>query len=329
MESVLITGANGFIGRYLVGEAISLNLKVFAGVRKGGNIGALNGLQCEITYLNYDNLDQLTKVLTQLKPDYIIHNAGVTRTPDYQEYLKVNRNYLINIVEAIRKSAIPIKKLLFVSSLAAYGPADFQVEGIVKNDSNPHPVTHYGKSKLEAETWLKQQSDIPFNIMRPSAVFGPGEKDLLNVFKMVKKGINVSAGFGPQKLTFIYVKDLVRLILMATLTTHKHRAYFGTDGQIYDSKDFPEAIAKSLKKKITSLNLPVVLVKLGAWLNEGVGKLTGKYPTLYVERVNEIQARNWSCDISNLEGDLNFQSRYTLQEAIDETVSWYQQNNWI
>ncbi len=329
MESVLITGANGFIGRHLVKEAAKYDLKVYAGVRQGSDITVLTDLPCEVTYLNYTDVNSLTTLLNTVKPDYIIHNAGLTRSPKYEQYLKVNRDYLINIVEAIRLSDIKLKKLLFVSSLAAFGPADFQPDGVVHENSVPHPVTQYGKSKLEAENWLKQQTDIPYNIVRPSAVFGPGEKDLLNVFKMIKKGINASAGFGSQKLTFIYVKDLVRLIMQATLSPLVHHAYFGTDGQIYGRQDFPQAIAKSLNKQFITIPLPVALVKIGAWISEGLGKLTGKFPTLYGERVNEIKAKNWSCDVSNHKSELQFEASFTLQQAIDETVTWYQKNNWI
>ncbi|HRO09788.1 MAG TPA: NAD(P)-dependent oxidoreductase [Saprospiraceae bacterium] len=329
MQSVLITGANGFIGGHLAEEAKQHNLKVLAGVRQGSNVGSLKDLNIEVVYLNYEDQDQLTAVLKQYKPDYIIHNAGLTRSPSYAQYLKVNRDYLINIVEAIRKSGIPLKKLLFVSSLAAFGPADFQPDHIVRENSMPHPVTQYGKSKLEAENWLKNQSDIPYNIVRPTAVYGPGEKDLLNVFQMVSKGINATAGSGQQQLTLIYVKDLVRLMMLATLTTHTHRAYFGTDGRVYGSGDFPQAIAHSLNKKILSIALPVFIVKIGAWISEGIGKITGKYPTLYVERVNEIKARNWQCDTDNLEKDLQFKPAYTMQQAVDETTSWYKQNKWI
>lgn len=329
MQSVLITGANGFIGRHLVKEAAHHNLKVFAGVREGSDIRSLENLDCEITFINYKDVNQLTTLLNTIKPDYIIHNAGLTRSPKYEQYLEVNRDYLKHIVEAIRKSDIFFKKLLFVSSLAAFGPADFQQHGIVHENAIPHPVTQYGKSKLEAEKWLKQQTDIPFNIVRPSAVFGPGEKDLLNVFQMIKKGLNITAGFGKQQLTFIYVKDLVRLIVLATISPQTHRSYFGTDGNAYGRNDFSNAIAKSLNKSVISIALPVFIVKIGAWISEGIGKLTGKFPTLYTERVNEIKAKNWVCDVSNHQSDLQFQAKYTLQEAIDETVTWYQQNKWI
>jgi nucleoside-diphosphate-sugar epimerase len=329
LKKVLITGANGFIGQHLVKSAIELPMEVYAGVRKGSNVDALVESGAKITLLDYDNVEALTQEIQDIQPNYIIHNAGLTRTPDYNAFLKVNRDYLIHLVQAIRQSKISLDKLLFVSSLAAYGPADFQPNGIVTNTSVPHPVTNYGRSKLAAESFLKAQTDIPYNIVRPTAVYGPGEKDLLNVFEMINNRINASVGFGKQQLTFIYVKDLVNIILGATTTHHNHKAYFAADRNIYTGQDFPNAIQKSLGKKAFSIKLPIGFIKIVAYISEKIGMLTGDFPTLYLERVHEIKARNWNCDTSELKADLDFKPSYTLEQAIDETVQWYKKNQWL
>lgn len=329
LKKVIITGANGFIGQHLVEASLKNSMSVFAGVREGSAIQSLNNTKAKITFLDYENIDTLALLLKEINPDYIIHNAGLTRTPDYNEFLKVNRDYLVNIVEAIRLSEIQIDKLLFISSLAAYGPADFQQDGIVMHDSSPHPVTNYGRSKLAAEMYLKAQTDIPYNIVRPTAVYGPGEKDLLSVFKLINQGINAIVGYKQQKLTFIYVKDLVEVILKATVSQKMHQSYFATDGNIYSAADFPNAIQKSLNKKVISLKLPVTLIKFIAYLSEKTAFFTGKFPTLYSERVHEIKARNWSCDTSNLQEDLGFKANYNLEKGIEETVHWYKNNKWF
>lgn len=328
-KSIIITGANGFIGQHLVAECIDQGMQVYAAVRKGSQVGKLANMKCTIVEINYEDVQSIAGLMAKISPNFIIHNAGLTRTPDYNEFLKVNRDYLIHIVEGIRQSGITIQKLLFVSSLAAYGPADFQSSGIVKHDSKPHPVTGYGRSKIAAEQWLWQQKDIPFNIIRPTAVFGPGEKDLLQVFEMIQSGINLMAGFGAQKLTFIYAKDLVKMMVRATTTSHTHQAYFATDGKVYRSEDFPNAIQKAMGKKVLTLKMPVFIIKIGAHISALIGKMTGKFPTLYPERVNEIQARSWACDTENIKKDLDFVAEYSLQQAISETVAWYQKEGWL
>lgn len=328
-KSIIITGANGFIGQHLVAECIDQGMQVYAAVRKGSQVGKLATVKCTIVEINYDDVQSIAILMAKISPDYIIHNAGLTRTPDYNEFLKVNRDYLIHIVEGVRLSGITIQKLLFVSSLAAYGPADFQPDGIVTHTSVPHPVTNYGRSKLAAEQWLWQQKDIPFNIIRPTAVFGPGEKDLLQVFQMIQSGINLMAGFGSQKLTFIYAKDLVKMMVRATTTSQTHQAYFATDGKVYRGEDFPEAIQSALEKKAITLKMPVFIIRIGAHISALIGKITGKFPTLYPERVNEIQARSWACDIENIKKELDFVPQYTLSQAISETVAWYQKEGWL
>jgi nucleoside-diphosphate-sugar epimerase len=328
-KSIIITGANGFIGQHLVAECIEQGMQVFAAVRKGSNIGQLGTMKCTVVEIEYSHVESIATLIAKINPTYIIHNAGLTRTPDYKEFLKVNRDYLIHIVAGIRQSGVTIQKLLFVSSLAAYGPADFQLSGIVTHTSTPHPVTNYGRSKLAAEQWLWQQKDIPFNIIRPTAVFGPGEKDLLQVFQMIQSGINLMAGFGSQKLTFIYAKDLVRMMVSAVTTSQTHQAYFASDGKVYRGEDFPEAIQEALGKQVLTLKMPVFIIRMGAHISALIGKITGKFPTLYPERVNEIQARSWACDTENIKNDLGFAAQYTLQQAIHETVRWYQKEGWL
>jgi UDP-glucose 4-epimerase len=328
-KSIIITGANGFIGQHLVAECLDQGMQVYAAVRKGSQVGKLATMKCTIVEINYDDVQSIAALMAKISPDYIIHNAGLTRTPDYNEFLKVNRDYLIHIVEGVRQSGITIQKLLFVSSLAAYGPADFQPDGIVTHTSVPHPVTNYGRSKLAAEQWLWQQKDIPFNIIRPTAVFGPGEKDLLQVFQMIQSGINLMAGFGSQKLTFIYAKDLVNMMIKAVTTPQVHQAFFATDGHEYRGEDFPNAIQAALGKKAITLKMPVFIIRMGAHISALIGKITGKFPTLYPERVNEIQARSWACDTENNRKELGFTAQYSLQEAINETVAWYQKEGWL
>ncbi|MBC7886148.1 MAG: NAD(P)-dependent oxidoreductase [Saprospiraceae bacterium] len=328
-EKILITGANGFIGTFLVEEALKRGLEVYAAIRKNSNISSIKDLN--ITFLEFDYMDvnQMSSFFTKYQFTYVIHNAGVTKSPDPGEYLRVNRDYLINVIEAIRKSGITLKKFLFVSSLAATGPADFQKNGILSQDVIPYPVTYYGKSKLEAEIYLTQQRDIPFLIIRPTAVYGPGEKDLLNVFQMINRRIELNAGFLPQHLTFIYVKDLARLMILAIFSPYKHKAYFATDGHVYTGDAFSGFIRESLNKRTFKIRLPIPVIKLVAFVSEKAAGIWDSYPPLNIDKVNEIKARNWKCDVLDLETELEFKAEYDLTKGIPETVQWYKDNKWL
>ncbi|MFT6783171.1 MAG: UDP-glucose 4-epimerase, partial [Saprospiraceae bacterium] len=187
MQKILITGASGFVGGFLVEEALNRGLEVHAAVRRSSNREHLKDERIKFILIDFENNDALKSIFLLHKFDYIIHNAGLTKTPIKEQYFKVNATYLENMVEALIESdTVPIK-FTFISSLAAYGPAEHTEYGIVTEDSEPHPVTNYGRSKLQAERYLKSKSEINYSIIRPTAVYGPREKDLFTVYDLINK----------------------------------------------------------------------------------------------------------------------------------------------
>ena len=328
-EKILITGANGFIGKFLVADAIQKGLEVYATVRKNRDVSALEELGANIILIDYNQSNELIELLQKGAFQYIIHNAGLTKSPLADEFMKINKGLVVNLVEAIIHSGVKIKKFTFVSSFAAYGPADFQPDQIVKDTSTPHPVTNYGKSKLAAEQYLRTQKQIPYIIVRPTAVYGPGERDLFNVFQMVNRHLDIQPALLGQKLTFIYVKDLANLILKATLSPHANKAYFATDGNVYTGSALNGFIKESLGKWTISIKIPIFVMTVLAYLTEKVTGLWDSYPIFNVDKVNEFKAKNWNCDVSNLWPDLGFKADCDLVKGIPLTVEWYKANKWL
>jgi UDP-glucose 4-epimerase len=329
IKRLLVTGANGFIGRFILQQAIAHGLKPYAGVRRGADLATIADLDVECVYLDYQDIDALAVVLDKYRFDYIIHNAGMTRSPSLDMLIMVNKEYLVNIVEAIRKSKNALTKLLYVSSLAAYGPADNVIDKIVSPVTDPRPVTNYGRSKLAAERYLMMQHDIPYLIIRPTAVYGPGERDLLTVFQMINKGVDLVAGFLPQKLTFIFGEDLARLMILMIKSNVQHKGYFASDGQVYLGAQFSTIIKKSVGKRAIKIKLPIPLIRTIAYLSENIGKISNNYPVLNIDKVHEIKARNWSVDTSDTRDDFGFEPQYTLERGVATTVAWYREHKWL
>ena len=330
MKKVLITGASGFVGGFLVEEALNKGLDVFAGIRKTSNRQYLTDPRINFVYLDFEDIKSLSVELSNHQFDYFIHNAGITKTPSKEEYFKVNAEYLNNIIQAIELSEISLQKLTFISSIAAYGPAEYTESGIITESSTPHPVTNYGRSKLKGEQYLKTQKNIPYTIIRPTAVYGPREKDLFTVYQLLNRGLDISIGLEDQKLTFIYVKDLVRVILDSTLAHKKNVAYFATDLTVQTSTSYNKAIKKALGNKMAlKVKLPITVVKVMGFLSEKIGGLFGNYPALNVEKVNELEANSWICDIKPLKNDLDFKPDYSLERGLEESIRWYKENNWL
>ena len=207
-NKLLITGSNGFVGSFLVQKAIDAGYNVFAGVRKSSNTQYLQDPRINFFYYSFENEDNLRTQLRSHHFDYIILNAGITRAMDKETYFKVNAGYTRKFCKILIEENIIPKKLIFISSLAAYGPADYQKDQILDKHATPHPNTWYGESKLQAEQFISSYGNIPSLIFRPTAVYGPRDTDFVTVYKTIKSGIEPKIGLGNQFLSFIYVKDL-------------------------------------------------------------------------------------------------------------------------
>ncbi len=330
MKKVLITGASGFIGSFLVEEALNRNQEVYAGIRSTSSKEYLTDSRIKFIELDFSDIDSLKNTLSKYSAfDYIIHNAGTTKAYKKEDYLIGNFNYTRNFIEAlISVNKVPAK-FVYISSLAAYGPGDATILNTVKSTDTPQPVTAYGKSKLESERYLFSLPQFPFIIIRPTAVYGPREKDLLTMFKMINKHVELFVGFKKQHLTFVYVKDLVKAILLAAESDITHKGYFVSDGNCYDSAMFGDAIKRELNKKTIRIKLPVFFVRMIATIAESTKYITGKQSVLNIEKINELAAVNWKCDMQTTIDDLKYAPEYDLNKGIRETIEGYKKAKWL
>lgn len=324
-KKLLITGANGFIGSFLVEEALDKGFEVYAGVRNNSNLGNLPVNDINIINFNLNDKDDIKEKILKVNGfDYVIHVAGITKACDKSQFDFVNYQLSKNLVEALVESNRTPLKYLQISSLAAYGPGDSQIMKPIKNSDKPNPISEYGKSKLKFENYLKTLSDFPYLIFRPTGVFGPREKDFYVMYKSINNGIETYIGSKNQALTFIYVKDLVYLLIDALDSEMVQRSYFVSDLKSYTAQDFNSVIKKVMNKKTITTVVPKTIVRVLALLNEKISCfLFKKSPTLNTDKFREISQNNWLCDSTDLVIDFDFKPKYTLQQGLKETIDWY------
>ncbi len=327
MKKVLITGANGFIGHHLIKSAQDAGLKVYAGVRPSSNTESLKKLNIDIVPINYDVPTALKATLVEFGFNYIIHNAGTTQAQSSEEFFKVNSQITKNFVDALDGEDVVNEKFILMSSLAAQGPGEIG-KSIHVNDVEK-PITMYGESKLDAEKHLFASSKLNFTIFRPTAVYGPREKDLLILVKMLKKKLELYIGRKPQQLSFVYVEDLSNLVVASLNSEQSRKKYIVTDGNSYGRYKFPTIIKQLLQKTTVKLHVPFILINSVAKLLEFTGKFTKKTSAINTEKIKELTAENWGCDISNTVAELNYIPQYNLQAGLEKTIKWYQNNKWI
>lgn len=323
---VLITGASGFVGYHLIEAAIHAGLEVYAAVRASSITDQLRHLNIHFTTIDFSSKESIRKNFEENQYDYIIHAAGLTKARNTEEYNEVNAQYTLNLAETA--TLFPIQKFIFLSSLAAIGPIQYTSDAAINEANIPHPVTGYGRSKLLAETQLENISGLPLVVLRPTAVYGPREKDIFIMFKTLNSRLEPYIGHQKQWLSFVYVKDLAAITIKALTTGVNGSKYNISDGKAYDRYALATLTKKILNKKTFKFHVPMGLVKVIAGALETFSSAQ-KPPTLSKEKLNELAAENWNCTIDKAKKDLGYAPVYDLEAGLQETLKWYQEHKWL
>ena len=335
MKSILITGAGGFIGGFLVEEALRRGYDTWAAVRSTTSREYLKDERIHFIELDYTDQDRLEETLRDHmgewgRWDYVVHNLGVTKSTNYLDFEQVNYGYLKALADAMRVTNMTPDVFLLMSSLSVMGPGDEQNYQPIKSNDVPLPNTYYGVSKLKAETYLQSLEGFPYTIFRCTGVYGPRERDYYLMIKSIKRGFDFSVGFKKQMLTFIYVKDLAVAVMDALDKGPLHRAYFISENQGYTQQEFRKIVCEELGKKfVIPVTCPLWVVERVCAIAEWIGKVTLKASTLNRDKYKILKQRNWLCDTSDARRDFGFNPQYSLREGIREAIAWYRQAGWL
>ena len=331
-EKILITGASGFIGSFIVEEALHRGMEVWAAVRNTTSRRYLGDPRINFIELDFSSKEALVHQLDGHRFDYVVHAAGVTKCVDRRDFARVNTEGTKNLVDALIASRMPLRRFVFLSSLSVYGAVHEQqpYQDITENDC-PRPNTAYGKSKLEAERYLDSiGNDFPYVILRPTGVYGPREKDYFLMAQSVKRHIDFGAGFRRQDITFVYVLDVVQAVFLALDRGMDGRKYFLTDGDVYESAEFSRLLKKEMGVGwMLRIVAPLWLLRAITFVGERIGRITKRPTALNDDKYNILKQRNWRCDIEPTMDELGYHPHYKLADGVKLAVKWYKENNWI
>ncbi|QCR21592.1 NAD(P)-dependent oxidoreductase [Pontibacter sp. SGAir0037] len=328
-ERVLITGASGFVGYHLIEAALQAGLEVYAAVRASSEVAHLQPFPIQYTSLDFADTASLQKELEEKQYTYIVHAAGATKAKHEQDYVRINAEYTRNLGMAASRAAIPLKKFVLISSLAALGPIAYNEIRPIQDEHKAQPVTAYGKSKLLAEQYLSEIKELPLVVLRPTAVYGPREKDIFIILKTLNLGLEPYISDKPQWLSFVYVKDLAKAVMQALGTEVKGVSYNVSDGNSYDRYQLATITKRILGRKSVKVHVPVRMATLIANLLEAVYASSHKMPALNKEKLSELTAENWNCSIERIRKDLGFVPEYDLEKGLSQTLQWYKENKWL
>ena len=334
-KKVLVTGASGFIGSFLVEGGLDRGMQTWAGVRKTSSRAFLQGRRIQFAELNFGDRQQLKEQLAAHKLehdgwDYIIHCAGVTKCLHKEDFDKGNYQATVNFVEVLKELNMVPERFLYISSLSIFGPIHEETYEPITEKDEAQPNTAYGKSKLKSEQFLQSLTGFPYVIYRPTGVYGPRERDYFLMAQSIKQHVDFAAGFKRQDITFIYVKDLVQAVYLGIRPEALYRAYFVSDGQVFESRTFSDLLQKELGNPwLLRIKCPLFLLNGISTVAEFVAKCLGKTSTLNRDKYNIMKQRNWRCDISPIMDELGFCPEYLLERGVKETVAWYKKEGWL
>ena len=329
---ILVTGASGFIGSFIVEEALRRDMEVWAAVRKSSSRKYLTDERINFIELNLSSEDDLRQQLAGYEFDYVVHAAGATKCLHKRDFFKTNTDGTINLVNALITLKMPIKRFVYLSSLSIFGAIRETSPYLEIEESDiPRPNTVYGKSKLLAEKFLDTiGNDFPYVILRPTGVYGPREKDYFMMAKTIKGHIDFSVGFKHQDITFIYVQDLVQAVFLTFNRGKNGRKYFLSDGNVYNSTEFSNYIHDDLGRPWwIRIKAPLFILRLATFVGEYIGKITGKTSALNNDKYNILKQRNWRCNIEPAVDELGFHPQYDLKRGTELAIKWYKDNNWL
>lgn len=331
-EVILVTGSSGFIGSRMVETLLSRGKSVRVLLRpesKEAESGAQrDGVEvCRVAYSDAGALGNAVSGVSS-----IIHLAGVTKALNEAGFDEGNVMPVKKLLEAVGRYNPSLDRFLLVSSLAAAGPASSPTPGVRESDQ-PHPVSAYGRSKLRGEqAAVRYAGSVPVTIVRPPAVYGAGDRDILQVFAMMKKGYLLSAGSGNrQRFSMIHVDDLINGILMALYSEKgAGETFFITSSRAYGWDEVIDAAKPRLGfNRLRRIDLPKPLVYALGMVLGGVARLTGKPALINRDKANELVQDYWVCSPEKARKEIGFIAQTPLREGIAVTIRWYKQKKWL
>ena len=326
--NIVITGSNGFIGKNLLNKLLNeYSQAEFTCLVRSPKKSDKN--RVKNIPVNYLDLNSIINSNAVNNADYIFHVAGVTKSATKKGFWEGNVIPVQNLVEAVKRTNNNLRRFINVSSHAASGPSK-SVDHYKKESEPDTPTELYGESKLAGEMVLRSQTDIPYTIINPGGVYGPGDVDFLNIFKMTQMGINVYAGVKEKYISLIYAEDLVDAIVTAAFSENTiNKKYFIVDDKPVTWQQIHETVFAVVGKKHFDINIPLPLISFLANFGSLYSIIFKKESILNKNKIDMSRPSYWIASNESAKKDFGFSTKYSLKESLEKTYNWYLEKGWL
>lgn len=317
---IFLTGASGFLGSHTAKELIRRGHHVVALVRKTSRTEALRSLKIKLVEgsLPQTGLEQHLE-----GADAVIHIAGIVKALSKAEFHRVNAQGTASLVDAILATKQPPKTVLYVSSIAALNPSRDGDDFCLPSE-DCHPLTFYGQSKLAGEFQMKKlEGSLRTLILRPPVIYGPGDRELLKIFKAHRWGIAPLLGNGANRLSVCYVTDVSRAIAdLVESPATTVRIFCVDDGEIHTWRSFSRTLGAVMGRRAIPLPLPSFLFYAGAALNQAWSQITRRADVFTLNKILEMRQKSWRCGYRQMAA-LGWRPETCLKDGLARTLDYY------
>ncbi|MEA3378236.1 MAG: NAD(P)-dependent oxidoreductase [Nanoarchaeota archaeon] len=326
--NVFVTGANGFLGKAVV-ERLAKKNKVTAFLLHGTSTNGLEGLRnVKIAYGDILEKDSILRALGKCKVVY--HLAAAVRVPDFnkQQLYMLNVKGTENVLNACVEKKV--NKVIYASTIAIYGKAKNHPKIIIDEDFPIYPVLNYAKTKLFGERLVKgicSKHKMNYIILRPSKLYGPGDKSLLPILKIVNKGLSFTIGKGNGITMPVYIDDAADAFVLALNSKKKNQEYIITGLEFITKRKFISIMAHSLGKKPRKIKIPVFPIMALAHIGQNLAILLKKNFPLVQKMQFFLASRRYS--IEKARKHLKYNPQVGIQEMVSKTLNWYKEQGLI
>lgn len=323
----LLTGATGFIGSHVAERLVSEGRRLRCLVRPGRRLPPwLDPTRCEIIEASLLDREAVRSAIRGVRT--VIHIAGVTKAKRPSEYARGNVESTRNLLDAAGQ--LPdLDRFSFISSLTVAGPSP---DGHLLDESEPErPLTAYGRSKLEAERLVTAAaSRMPISVIRPPAVYGPRDRDTLEMFRWVRYGISPAIGGPDKSLSLIHVHDLADAIRAAAYDPRAvGRVYYAADPAPHPFSELMSIIARVVGRRPVRVHFPRWLLFTVAGAVEAISFFGPKPAVLSIDKARDMSQDHWVCSPRRISEELGIRSSTPLEQGLRDTYAWYRQNSWL
>jgi len=325
---VLVTGATGFTGIVLTRKLVEAGLKVSAVARKSSNLSPL--IDLNITWFRGDVFDEEVMRQAVEGQEYVFHVAAAFREAKSteQDYWDVHVRSTQIICEEVLKNP-EFKRYVHVSTIGVHGHID---NPPATEEYRFSPGDGYQRTKLQAEEWLNDYATdnrLPYTIIRPAAIYGPGDQRLLKLFKMALKPFFLLLGNGKCMYHLVHVDDLTNtFIIAATHPDALGETFISGANEPIAIADIARIVAEHFNRKMRVVRLPIGPFFLAADICEAICRPLRIEPPIYRRRV-AFYSKDRHFDISKMRNILGYEPRHGNKEGITETADWYVEQGWL